>query len=205
MALFEKIEQTILSLDSTSISQERKESLSRIASFIQDKMASNDCLRLNFICTHNSRRSHLAQVWAQTLSSYFALPKVFCYSAGTEATALFPMVLKTLESTGFEITVLAKTANPIYGIKHDRNEAPILGFSKTLDSTFNPKSEFVAIMTCSQADADCPNIQGAEKRFALSYDDPKIYDHSELQNEKYRERSLQIASEMKYLFSKIKK
>ena len=59
-------------------------------------------------------------------------------------------------------------------------------------------------MTCSTADEGCPFIAGAEKRFPIRYDDPKTFDGTELMNEKYTERSLEIASEMFYVFSQLK-
>lgn len=58
-------------------------------------------------------------------------------------------------------------------------------------------------MTCSQADIDCPFIAGAEKRIALPYDDPKLADGSDQQDEVYEESSLKIATEMFYVFSRI--
>ncbi len=71
--------------------------------FIQSKVSYQQEIRLNFICTHNSRRSHLSQIWAQTMAHYFDIKNVFCYSGGTETTALFPMVAETLQNSGFQI------------------------------------------------------------------------------------------------------
>ena len=141
------------------ISEERKTVLQPLIDFIQLKKNNHKDIRLNFICTHNSRRSHLSQVWAQTMASYFNLKNVFCYSGGTEATALFPMVAETLINYGFNIKTISEGKNPIYAIKYSENEHPVIGFSKTYDDTFNPKSEFAAILTCSQADAGCPFIE----------------------------------------------
>ena len=59
-------------------------------------------------------------------------------------------------------------------------------------------------MTCSQADGGCPFIAGAEKRIPITYEDPKAFDDSPLEEAKYDERSLQIASEMFYVFRQIK-
>ena len=91
----------------------------------------------------------------------------------------------------------------MYSIKFAENEAPIIGFSKTLDSPFNPASEFAAIMTCSQADGGCPFIAGAEKRISITFEDPKMFDNTPQQAEKYNERSVQIATELFYVFSQI--
>ncbi len=182
----------------------RKATLQPLVNYIQSKVKDKQEIRLNFICTHNSRRSHLSQVWAQTMAHYFNIKNVFCYSGGTEATALFSMVAKTLENTGFKIDVISNGNNPIYSIKYSNNEHPVVCFSKKYDDNFNPTSEFAAIMTCSQADEGCPFITGAEKRIPITYEDPKVFDNTAQQAEKYQERSLQIASEMFYVFSQAK-
>lgn len=201
--LFSEIEQVIKELKPQTISSERKAVLQPLTDFIQSKVSKNQEIRINFICTHNSRRSHLSQVWAQTMANYFNIRNVFCYSGGTESTALFPMVAETLQNSGFEINTISKNENPVYSIKYSDNEHPIIGFSKKLDDNFNPKSEFAAIMTCSQADGGCPFIAGAEKRIPITFEDPKVFDNTPQQAEKYNERSLQIATELFYVFSQI--
>ena len=201
--LFLEIENLIKNLKPESISDDRKEILKPLTEFIQTKITSDQEIRINFICTHNSRRSHLSQVWAQTMAKYFNIKNVFCYSGGTEATALFPMVAETLKNSGFEIKTLSEGKNPVYSIKYAENEPPIIGFSKKLDDDFNPKSEFAAIMTCSHADGACPFIAGAEKRIPITFEDPKAFDNTPQQVEKYNERSLQIATELFYVFSQI--
>jgi arsenate reductase len=203
--LFQNIKNKIeLLLIIDSISNERKEELRPFIGFIQDKVSNNKTINLNFICTHNSRRSHLSQVWAQTAAYYFNIKNVNCYSGGTEATAMFPMAAQTLSSAGFQIGKLSEECNPVYSIKYAENQHPIIGFSKTFDHSFNPKSEFAAIMTCAHADENCPFIIGCEQRIPVRYDDPKAFDNSPQQEEKYMERSNQIATEMLYVFSQIK-
>ena len=201
--LFSEIENLIKLLNPETIPSERKTVLQPLTDFIQLKVSENREIRINFICTHNSRRSHLSQVWAQTMANYFNIKNVFCYSGGTKATVLFPMVAETLQNSGFQINKISKNKNPVYSIKYSNNEHPIIGFSKKLDDDFNPKSEFVAIMTCSQADGGCPFIAGAEKRIPITFEDPKVFDNSSQQAEKYNERSVQIATEMFYVFSQI--
>lgn len=202
--VYSEVEKVIHSLETKSISSERKQVLQPLVDFIQNKVNRKEEIRLNFICTHNSRRSHLSQVWAQTLAHYFNIKNVLCYSGGTEATALFPMVAKTLQNLGFEVKPISQGENPIYSIKYAEDEHPIIGFSKKIDDDFNPKSAFAAVMTCSQADEGCPYVPGAEKRIPIIYEDPKVYDDTLQQVEKYNERSLQIATEIFYTFSKIK-
>ncbi|MBT8385668.1 MAG: protein-tyrosine-phosphatase, partial [Bacteroidia bacterium] len=138
-----------------------------------------------------------------TMASYFNIKNVYCYSGGTEATALFPKVAETLQNVGFKILKISEGKNPVYAIKFSTNEHPVIGFSKTYDSDFNPKSSYAAVMTCSHADENCPFIAGAEKRIPVTYEDPKAFDNTPQQAEKYLERSKQIANEMFYVFSKI--
>src|SRR5690606_31557386 len=136
-------------IDVQTVNKERKTVLQPLVDFVQQKANIGADINLNFICTHNSRRSHLAQVWAQVASAYFDIPNVHCYSGGTEETALFPNIAGTLTDQGFNIFRIAETANPVYAIKYSDDVLPIIGFSKKYDSPFNPASAFAAIMTCS--------------------------------------------------------
>lgn len=201
--LFPKIHQLIQELDLKSLSKDRELLLQPLIEFIQAKRSAHQEIRLNFICTHNSRRSHLSQIWAQAMASYYDIAKVQCYSAGTEATAIYPMVIETLMHQGFQIDKLTDGDNPFYAIKNSKNSLPIIGFSKQINNVFNPESEFAAIMTCDAAYESCPFVAGAEKRFPITFEDPKLFDNGPQQQLKYRESSLQIASDMNYIFSNI--
>ncbi len=201
--LFQNITDIIQTLDLQTLSSDRQALLQPLIDFIQQKVNQREAVRLNFICTHNSRRSIMAQVWADTLAAHYRIPFFQCYSGGTEATSIFPFVLDTLQQQGIQVHKLTDTANPLYAIKAGDNVLPALGFSKTYDHPFNPRSRFAAIMTCSQADENCPFIAGAEQRIPITYSDPKAFDGTPEQADKYRERSLQIATEISYVFSKI--
>ncbi|OBS11099.1 protein-tyrosine-phosphatase [Elizabethkingia miricola] len=187
-----------------NINEERKNVLLPLISFIQKKINNKQRININFICTHNSRRSHLSQIWAQAAAAYFNIPEVYCYSGGTEETALFPKVTETLKIQGFNILKISESSNPVYAIKYNANTLPVIGFSKKYDNPFNPENLYAAVMTCSQADEACPFIAGAEVRIPVTYEDPKISDNTSEQAQVYAERSLQIAAEMLYVFSKIK-
>jgi len=202
--MYSKLLETIGILKTKELSEERKVTLNPLIDFIQNKLENDKPIDLNFICTHNSRRSHLSQIWAQIASVYFDIPKVSCYSGGTEETAMFPKVVETLEEQGFKIFNISDAPNPVYAIKYDDNYHPIMGFSKKYDSPFNPDNSFAAIMTCSQADVGCPFISGAEKRIPITYEDPKISDNTPTQSDVYKQRSLEIGAEMFYIFSQIK-
>lgn len=188
-----------------SMSAERKTVLQPLIDAIQFKVSEGKPIHINFICTHNSRRSHLAQIWAQVAATYFEVPNVYCYSGGTEETALFPRVAEILAQQGFSVFRISEGDNPIYAIKYSPNAAPIIGFSKSYDHPFNPSGDFAAVLTCSQADGGCPFIAGADLRVPITYEDPKISDGTPHQEQVYMERSLEIATEMCYVFSQVKK
>lgn len=201
----QNILKTIESISIDTVSEERKTVLQPLTDYIQKKIDAGHTIRLNFICTHNSRRSHLSQIWAQTMAYHFGITNVFCYSGGTEATAMFPKVVETLSTQGFTIQKLSEAENPVYAVKYAENEAPVICFSKEYSNEFNPRNKFGAIMTCNNADEGCPLVIGAEARFPIKYDDPKASDNTPQQTQVYTERSLQIATEMFYIFSQISK
>ncbi|QES88044.1 low molecular weight phosphatase family protein [Rhizosphaericola mali] len=201
--MYSALSKTIDQLQIENISEERIKILQPLVDFVQQKTDDKQDININFICTHNSRRSHLSQIWARVASAHFNIPNVNCYSGGTEETALFPKVAETLIYQGFSIFKIAESNNPVYAIKYEDNALPVIGFSKKYDNPFNPVSAFAAIMTCSQADGGCPFIAGAEKRIPITFEDPKVSDNTPEQSQVYVERSLQIATEMFYVFSKI--
>jgi arsenate reductase len=203
LQLFEEIKNTIEDLKNVPISKNRKEVLQPLKVYLQARVLKKEAIRINFICTHNSRRSHLSQIWAQTMAAYFGIKHVSCYSGGTEATALYPKVADTLERSGFQIQCIAVTENPIYSIKFAENADPIIGFSKKLDDAFNPQSKFAAVMTCNSADEACPFVPGAEIRIPITFEDPKAFDNTPQQSRMYQERSLQIAAELYHVFSQL--
>ena len=188
----------ILSID---ISEDRIAKLQPLIDYIKSKREKGQPIRLNFICTHNSRRSQLAQIWAQTAADYFEIP-AFCYSGGVEVTACNERTIRSLERSGFIISKHGHS-NPIYFILQDKDTRPIIVFSKLYDDVINPHGNFATIMTCSHADENCPFIPGAEERIPVRYEDPKEFDDTDLESTKYDERSQQIASEMFYVFSRV--
>jgi arsenate reductase len=185
------------------IDEERFPVLQALVDFIQSKLDQDLPIQLNFICTHNSRRSQLAQIWAQTISAYFGI-ETSCFSGGVEVTAFNENAVKAIKAAGFKIKAMGDT-NPIYEVSYSASAVGIKAFSKKFDDAPNPKEGFAAIMTCSHADENCPFIPGAEIRIPVRYDDPKVFDGTDLMEPKYLERSKEIATELLYVFSKIKK
>ena len=187
------------------ISEERKNLLYSIADKIVKELEERDKINLNFICTHNSRRSQIAQVWSFFAAEYFKLENIFAYSGGTETTAFHRNTVKCLQKTNFEFNVKDFShQNPKYLISFKGTQKNIQGFSKTFDHESNDYP-YIAITTCDHADENCPFIPDAIDRFHLPYTDPKIADNTEQQNEKYLETSKKIAGELFLIFEEVKK
>ena len=185
------------------ISQERKVVLAKLATFIEDHIRLRQTVHLNFICTHNSRRSHIAQLWAQAAAYHYQVPNVQCYSGGTEATAFNPRAVNAMQGAGFSIMSIKVGTNPVYEATFAKEINPITVFSKTFDDLFNHNKDFAAVMTCSHADENCPLIPGATTRIPLTYDDPKEFDGTPLESSKYTERVEEIGTEILYAFSQL--
>ena len=188
-------------LDSSQIDQSRKNLLEPIRSYLFQKIKQNSKINLNFICTHNSRRSQLCQIWAKVIADFYGL-KINSFSGGIEITACNKRIITSLKRMNFKVTHSFEE-NPQYHLNYDDNKTPALLFSKIYDDAPNPKSHFAAILTCSHADKNCPIIQGAEKRFYLPYEDPKSFDDTIDEAKVYDECSIQIAKELKFLFSEL--
>jgi len=179
------------------ISEARKNLLTRLAKYIQEKRANGQLIALNFICTHNSRRSHLSQIWAATAANFFGLINIATFSGGTEATAFNPRAAAAMERAGFQIEDPGGS-NPHYQVSFSPDVPALECFSKTFNDPVNPQKEFAAIMTCSDADENCPFIPRAELRLPLTYNDPKQADDTPEETARYDERVRQIGREIFY-------
>lgn len=197
------IKEYIESLNTTTISDARKRAIQPLIEYIIEGKKKEEKVKLNFICTHNSRRSHLSQVWAKTMADYFGVKGIKCYSGGTEATAVYKTVLEVLTTVGFEVTSIPNYQNPTYKVNFMEENCPMTLFSKRHNDAYNPRENFAAVMTCNDADANCPVILNAT-RLSLPYVDPKVHDNTDHETAGYEERSMQIATEMKYIFSQVK-
>jgi arsenate reductase len=195
-----------LSTEFELIPPARKELLRSISKYIEEKLKQSGSVQCIFICTHNSRRSHLAQLWAGVATRYYGFSgsDILTYSGGTEVTAFNPRAVDALRRAGFEIETLGNTGtveNPHYSISFSPQEPGFLCYSKTYDAPENPSSNFVALMTCSEADEACPIVVGCDQRYALTYLDPKEADGAPEESKVYDERCRQIAREMFYLMA----
>lgn len=203
-SIYPVLAETILNVGKIPISEGRKQILDVLVQYIQSKVDQSQEVNLNFICTHNSRRSQFSQVWAKTAADLQGID-ANCYSGGVEVTAFNERAVNSLKRSGFRIPSKAKGSNPVYFLFHSDDSEPIVAFSKVYDDPINKASRFAAVMTCDHADENCPFIPGTEQRIPIRYEDPKAFDDTEVEAEKYDERSMQIASEMLFVFSQIKK
>jgi arsenate reductase (thioredoxin) len=185
------------------IAESRKDVLRNLADFIKKDLDAKSSTQLNFICSHNSRRSHLAQVWAQIAAHRYGLPQVQSYSGGTEATAIYTSTIAALKSAGLEFTDIKEGQNPIFAARYALDAKPILLFSKRYDHMFNPQRDFGAILTCGEADSDCPYIPNASFRIPVTYVDPKADDGTEREMKSYEETCAKIAGEMFFVLSEV--
>ena len=184
------------------ISEDRKEILTQVAQYIGQQLAQDKPAKLTFICTHNSRRSHLSQIWAHAAAVYYGLEGVETFSGGTEATAFNPRAVAAMQRCGFRITTQEpNSSNPHYEVFTSEKAEPQVCFSKIYDASPNPNSGYCAVMTCSQADDACPLVMGCDLRVPVRYDDPKVADDTPQEAAKYDERSAQICREMLYMMS----
>ena len=78
-------------------------------------------------------------------------------------------------------------------------------WSKKYDDAPNPQQDFCAVMTCSEADKNCPIVFGALDRISLPYNDPKEADGTPEEAARYDERCLQIAAELWYVMQQASK
>jgi len=185
-----------------SISSERKTDLAKVADYIRERVSKSEPAKVTFICTHNSRRSHLAQIWAQIAAEYYGLNGVETYSGGTEATAFNPLAIAALQRCGLQIVADDPTAtNPRYRVYTTETAAPQICFSKVYHALPNPTAGYCAVMTCSEADEACPLVLGCNLRVPIRYEDPKVADDTPSEAARYDERSAQICAEMFYLMS----
>lgn len=191
--------------DFNNITPDRKQDLTKIADAVTAALNKDGKAALIYVCTHNSRRSHMGQLWAAAAAEYYGIREVNTYSGGTEVTAFNPNAIKALESAGFEFAAANNQLNPHYSVTYASGVAPLEAFSKRYMDAPNPTANFIAVMTCSHADENCPFVAGATLKVATSYNDPKEGDGRPEQDQIYSDRCKEIASEVLYTFLLVSK
>jgi arsenate reductase len=184
-----------------NIPHERRDDLRKLAAYMHDRAKAGQPARLTFICTHNSRRSQICQIWAATAAAYYGRSGIEVYSGGTEVTSFNARAVTALRRAGFVIDEPKATQNPRFRVRFSAAGPELECFSKFYGEASNPKTDFCAVMTCSQADKQCPFVRGAAKRLSLPFDDPKVFDNTPQESKTYDERCAQIARELLFVFS----
>lgn len=200
--MFKLVQQFINQIDFNTIPKARLKELEVLIDYIKPKNSYSQAINLNFICTHNSRRSQFSQLWAKVAADYYSI-KMNSFSGGVEVTAFNERAIASIKRSGLEVTDNGDENNPVYSIKWSASTPPLNMFSKLFNDQSNAVKNFAAIMTCSHADENCPLIPGAEARIPIRYNDPKEFDDTELEAEMYDTRSLEIATELFYIFYKV--
>jgi arsenate reductase (thioredoxin) len=109
--------------------------------------------RILFLCTHNSCRSQMAE----GLANHFLGDRFQAFSAGTEATQVYPLAIKVLAELGIDIS----------GQR-----------SKTLDEFSADSFEYVVTL-CDDANDKCPLFFGGGRRIHQGFEDPSRLNGSE--------------------------
>lgn len=187
-----------------SLTEDRISLMESVADYFLNELTTKGSVEPIFICTHNSRRSHLAQIWCQVAAHFYEIPAVMCYSGGTEATECNIRTIRAMRRAGLSIVSESPKENPLYLIQYADGQIPARAFSKKFSSSENPSEKFAAMMCCSDADDACPLVSGSNGRFQLHYQDPKRSDDSPQESAIYDESCMLIAREMFYAMSQLR-
>ena len=187
------------------IPEERKEILVEIAQEISKQLEDKGESSVIFVCTHNSRRSQLSELWMRAAAQHYKIDQLQSFSGGTEVSAFNKRMVDALIRTGFYILKKEEQVNPSYYARLDQNESPVRMFSKKYDDPYNPQGDFIAVMVCAQADKECPFVPGADARIALPYEDPKYADNTPEEQAVYDAKVQEIGREIIFMVRALKK
>ncbi len=192
------LETTLRHLESqfSEIPPERKVLLHTLGEYLNQKQKSGETARVNFICTHNSRRSQIAQLWLLAAADFFKYGKLEAFSGGTEATEFHPNAVAAMQRAGFALE--KKTDDSPSGYRWNQKGQMHRLWSKVFSDPPNPRQGFAAVMVCSDADEACPFVPGAEKRISLPFEDPKKSDGSGREKEAYDQTAEEIGREISF-------
>ncbi|TNE80711.1 MAG: protein-tyrosine-phosphatase [Bacteroidetes bacterium] len=177
------------------LSAERQELWQKAAQAVVEKEAK----AMNFICTHNARRSVISQSLAAALAHQYGFSEMQFYSGGAESTFIHPNSLALLQKIGFEVKEVKAGNNPVNTAGFASDAQPLQLFSKTFDDA-SSSEPYVAILVCSKGDAACPFIPDAKARILIPFEDPGAYDGTEQAAEAYLATAKLILNELHYFF-----
>lgn len=157
---------------------------------------------VNFICTHNARRSVLSQSLATVIAYRSGLKNLVFWSGGAEETYVHPNSIATLQRIGFRLLSTREGNNPVYELAFADDAAPLRIFSKKFDDESSP-APYHAVLVCSKGDAACPFIPGVASRTLIPFVDPGAFDGTPEVEKAYNTSAAQIGGELRYFFEKI--
>ena len=191
-----------------TIDAQRDKPIERLSDWIKQRARAKLPVNIIFVCTHNSRRSHMSELWAKAAAEYLGIENVKTFSGGTESTAFNPRSVRALRTHGFvieETTEKLSEQNMVYNTSIGEGHVKKRSFSKKYSHEENPKTEFAAVMVCAQADEQCPYVEGADIRISLPFIDPKLSDGSPQEEATYLDKSQEIGREMLWLMQQVVK
>ena len=170
-----------------------------LADWIATHYRAKQILPLVVVCTGNSRRSMLGAMMGNVSAAYHGLSEVRYFSGGTAPSAFNTRTITALQAIGFEIEPIGEEAprgepelpNPKYRVRWGTVGAECsllpeaVEFSKVFSDPDNPQSGFAALMVCDEADAGCPFVPGAAFRLSMPFPDPKAFDGTAREQERY--------------------
>jgi arsenate reductase (thioredoxin) len=122
------------------IPPERRELLQELSDYLRKCRVTQKPARLIFVCTLNSRRSHMSQLWASAAAVRYRLDNIETFSGGTESTAFNPRAVSALERAGFKIEIGQPGHNPKYLVSFADDLPPYACFSKLYSDEVNPSA-----------------------------------------------------------------
>ncbi len=213
--LFDEIRQhaEYLTTSFDLIDELHREAGSELIDWIVANYTEGEPLHVTAVCTGNSRRSMMTATWGNIAATYYGFPEIRFHSGGTDPSAFNRRTITTLEAIGVVVGPTDREAergeagnpNPIYRVQWGTQPTyESIEFSKRYDDAANPQSGFAALMVCSEADAECPFVPGADRRISMPYLDPKLYDNTSFEGLKYAERRDDIGRLMLSVMMQVK-
>ncbi|MBS0001177.1 MAG: hypothetical protein KFF73_19490 [Cyclobacteriaceae bacterium] len=188
----------------SSIPMERRFVLDEIADYIIGSSQFEGEASLVIIGSNNSTRSILAEAWAKAAAYYYGISNIHVFSGGLNISSISTNAVIALEKAGFIVYKTRNGQNPPYEIKYSYNIPPVYIQSKKHNDTNNPKEGYGIIVVCPNADSNLSAMKGNNFRTSLYYFDPRAYDLAEDSLDQYLLRSREIATEMFYIFYRLK-
>ena len=204
--LFKKVREYSATLENEfdQIPDNHRQSLEQIGDYLLQKLQSNKDAKVLLISRHNSRRSHMGQLWLMTAAEYYGIGNVATFSGGIEPTELDSRVIRALKKCGFKISTTKRSENPTYLTSNGPGNSYMV-FAKQYNGGQNPTSDFIAVVLSEVVNKKLETIPGADKKVPMLYEDLENFDGSPEEERKYDEGCRQIARAMFYVMQYTKK